>query len=141
MKLKGIAASYYSNSRNLGGFIEMISPDAFTQSLEKADIRCLSEHDPQKLLGRTSSGTLRLNNSSEGLEFECDLPNTTTANNLTQLVGRGDLKGCSFRMVVKKDEWDFSGRLPLRIVTEAEIDEITITATPAYQATYCEVTE
>ncbi|MBD1388432.1 HK97 family phage prohead protease [Neiella sp. HB171785] len=139
MKIRGTAAAYYSNSRNLGGFIEMIKPSAFKQSLKKADVRCLSEHDPQNLLGRTSSGTLRLQDTKTGLQFECDLPDTTTANDLSKLIERGDLRGCSFRMRVLNSEWDFAGKVPLRIVTEAEIDEITMTATPAYLATDCEV--
>ena len=36
----------------------------------------LVEHNPDKLLGRTASGTLQLRDTPEGLAFECEMPDT-----------------------------------------------------------------
>ncbi len=59
--LEGTAISYDTLSQDVGGFRERIMPGAFTRSLkEGADVKCLMNHDPNFLLGRTKSGTLQL---------------------------------------------------------------------------------
>ena len=74
----GHAAVFGADSLNLGGFIERIAPKAFRQTLRDADdVRALWNHDPNQVLGRTTSGTLRLHTDDRGLAFEVDPPATT----------------------------------------------------------------
>src|SRR5690348_4112068 len=79
-RIGGYAAKYRitSNpipSRDGGKFIEMLEHGAFNDALASRDLDCvcLQQHDPQKVLGRTKSGTLRLSSDEIGLKFECDL--------------------------------------------------------------------
>src|SRR5436190_5368915 len=74
-RLVGYAAVYNSLSADLGGFKERIKPGAFRSSVTGGtDIRALVDHDASKILGRTSSGTLRLSEDQVGLRIEIDLP-------------------------------------------------------------------
>jgi HK97 family phage prohead protease len=114
-------------------FREKIAPGAFSMSLAGGDdIRALVDHNHEKLLGRTSSGTLRLREDNVGLRFEIDMPNTSVARDLSELINRGDVSGCSFGMYVMDEEWDNTGSI--RTVTDAEIFEMSIVSMPAYEA-------
>ena len=66
-------------------------------------MRCLLNHDPNIVLGRTKSGTLRLSSDQRGLRFECDLPESRS--DLAEAVARGDLDGASFRFKVGEEDW------------------------------------
>jgi hypothetical protein len=97
MTVKGYAARYNVLSHDLGGFRERIAPGAFDDIMgTDPDVVCLLNHDNNKILGRTTAGTLRLEADSRGLAFECDLPNTQAGRDTYESVKRGDLNGCSF---------------------------------------------
>src|SRR5258708_33353864 len=83
MRLQGHAATFNSYSQDLGGFKERILPGAFTTCLAQgADVRFLQNHDPNFVMGRTPSHTLRLREDSEGLAFHVILPGTHQARGL-----------------------------------------------------------
>src|ERR1700719_1162527 len=82
--IRGYAATYASSltprAQKAFGFNERIKPGAFDRALrERQDCMCLVNHDQNQLLGRVSSGTLRLRADSKGLNFECTLPPTQSA--------------------------------------------------------------
>lgn len=134
-KLTGIAIAYGSRSQDLGGFVEIIEQGAFTAHLAtNPDVRALFEHDRKELLGRTSSGTLKISDTTDGLLVEIDPPNTRSGNDCKELVGRGDINGMSFGFIATKDRWDFRAEPPIRYVEKAKLKEVTVTATPAYKA-------
>src|SRR4051812_22717786 len=90
-RLVGYAAVFNSLSSDLGGFKERIKPGAFRTSVTgSADIRALVDHDASKLLGRTSSGTLRVAEDEHGLRVEIDLPDTSYAKDVRTMVQRRD---------------------------------------------------
>ena len=132
----GTPVVYNSRSQDLGGFVEIIAPFAFKDSMGR-DIRALIEHDPSKLLGRTSSGTVRLSESPTGLQVEIDLPNTRTADELLESIMRRDISGMSFGFSVPPggDSWDLEVDPAIRTVQKANLHEVTITALPGYKAT------
>lgn len=105
-KLTGYATKY-GNFYDLGWFIERIKKGAYDEALKTSDVRCLKNHDPNLILGRTESGTLRLESNSIGLKFENDLPDTTTGKDILIEIQRGDISGCSFSFTVAEDDWKY----------------------------------
>lgn len=134
-KLSGYAAVFNKLSQDLGGFVEQIRAGAFARSLKDgAAVRALYEHDNNKLLGNTRSGTLKLSEDQKGLRFELDLPATSYAHDLAVLVERGDISGMSFGFIVPPggDSWEMRSGVLTRDLIDVQLSEITVTANPAY---------
>jgi uncharacterized protein len=135
-KLAGYAAVFNSPSEDLGGFTETIRVGAFRRSLlEKSDVLALYNHDTRLVLGRSSAGTLTLQEDARGLSFEIDMPDTSTARDLMVSVGRGDIRGASFAFKVKEERWLQSDTGVIRELLDVDLFDVTITATPAYPDT------
>jgi HK97 family phage prohead protease len=97
--LAGHAAVFGQAAEIRGGY-EAVAPGAFAEVLQRGDdVAALRDHNPSLLLGRTSAGTLRLEEDKDGLAFEVDLPDTSYARDLRELVRRGDLAGGSFGFI------------------------------------------
>lgn len=81
---------------------EVIRPGAYARAIrEKQDVRSLFNHDPNFVLGRTRSGTLRLAEDRVGLMTETDAPATQTIRDLVLApIGREDVTGMSFAFSV-----------------------------------------
>ncbi|MFZ7236944.1 HK97 family phage prohead protease [Avibacterium gallinarum] len=133
-KLVGYVVQWNSPSELIwGDFVEQFAPNAFAASLASGqDVRALFEHDHTKLLGRTSAGTLKLEEDAVGLRFELTPPDTTLGRDLLVSVERGDISGMSFGFYAKAETWDFEVTPCLRTVNSAELVEITVTSIPAY---------
>lgn len=130
--LHGFAALYNAESRDLGGFTETILPGAFSGVLAgEPDVYLTFNHSPDKILARTTSGTLRLADEERGLAFEADLGDGPTAQDVRDMVKRGDLTGASFRFVVAADgeRWEGDRRTLTRI---EELIDLSLATTPAY---------
>lgn len=132
--LVGYAAVWNSDTTIGDYFVERIAPGAFSKAIG-GDILALYDHDMGRVLGRTRSKTLRLAEDDRGLKVEIDVPDTSDGNDLWTLVERGDVAGMSFAFRATKQEWDESGDIPHRTVIEAELYEVTATASPAYPDT------
>ncbi len=131
-KLEGYAATFGAEAR-IGSFTETIEPGAFRAALG-GDILALLDHDFGRVLGRTSSGTLRLTEDSRGLAFSLDLPDTAAGRDVLALAARNDLGGMSFGFTVPDggDVWKGESR-SLRTVTLREVS--VVSAWPAYPDT------
>ena len=130
-------AAVFNSPTDIGGmWNEVIAPGAFTESLRSGqDVLALYSHEVDRLLGRRSSGTLRLTEDARGLGVEIDLPDTSDGRDVGVLVKRGDLKGMSFGFVVTKQEWDETVEPPRRTIYQVDLREVTVTASPAYEDT------
>lgn len=153
--LGGYTAMFDSWSERLGifeDFREKIRPGAFKKTIAENDIRGLFDHSTLHVLGRSKGsdgGTMKLNEDSEGLEFDIpELPDTTDARNLVELVERGDVDGCSFGFYVVRAEWDYepdaSGDAPDDVDVTRELIEVRLfdvgpVTFPAYPETSAEV--
>lgn len=129
-------ASVFNQGAELTGHIERIAPTAFKRVLDNpaTDVRALFNHDPSKLLGRQSSGTLRLGTDSQGLEFEVDLPDTTVGRDVQVLAERGDLTGASFGFIPDEDEWEtYQGRRVRTHTSVRALVDVSPVTFPAYQ--------
>ena len=132
----GYAAVFDSPTDVAGIWTEIVKPGAFRDALASGqDILALYSHELERLLGRRSSGTLRLAEDDKGLKVEIDLPDTTDGRDVGALMQRGDLKGMSFGFCVTKQEWDETTTPPTRTIMAVDLFEVTITADPAYPDT------
>lgn len=131
-QLTGLAAPY-GVTTTIGEFREVIARGAFARTLaDKRDILALAEHDAGKVLARTRSGTLTLQETERGLEYALTLPDTSVGNDLRALAARGDLGGVSMGFRCIRDSWAGD----LRTLHEVELHEISIvSAWPAYPDT------
>lgn len=91
--IRGYAAVFNSDSQDLGGFVERIEPGAFDEVMKKnPDV--FGKYNHERVIGRTSSGTMRLTVDERGLRYEIDPPRA--AADLVELISRGDIRGSSF---------------------------------------------
>jgi uncharacterized protein len=160
--LVGYASIFNSLSHDLGGFREVVAPGAFTRALkENQDVRCLWNHSTDKILGRTSAGTLRLEQDRKGLLMRCQLdPAQQFHRDLYAAVKRGDVREMSFAFAVPKDsngeptgeQWDTvdddsadntdrsqpsrpARKVVRRTLTDVDLFDVSPVVYPAYQAT------
>lgn len=138
-RLTGYAAVFNSLSEDLGGFREQIKSGAFSKTLTESDVRALWNHDPNIVLGRTRSGTLRLREDNIGLAFEIDLPDTQQARDLIVLARRGDVDQMSFGFRTIKDGWDTVGEQIVRTLVEVQLFDVSPVTFPAYPQTSANV--
>ena len=136
-KIEGYTAKFNKWSADLGGFREKIHKNAFDEALKESDVRALKNHDSNLLLGRTTSGTLKLFTNSVGLRFEVDMPDTNTGRDTLEEIRRGDLSGCSFAFTVTEDDWKYreDGSVERTILRVGELFDVGPVTYPAYPDT------
>lgn len=131
-KLGGYAA-VFDQTTDLGWMgKERMACGSVSDALKTSDTRSLYNHDVNQVLGRLSAGTLRLSADDHGLEYEVDLPNTTYANDLRELVERGDITGASFAFVPGLSTWDTKTETRTHTRVEQLVDVSPVTF-PAYE--------
>jgi len=135
-KVAGLAAVFGKLSENLGGFREQIKPGAFDGVLDN-DVRALKNHNPDFILGRTRSGTLRLSITDDGLAYEYDDPDTSYSRDLIKSMERGDVNQSSFAFQVDEDKWDEDqdGRMIRTITKFKRLFDVSPVTYPAYPDT------
>lgn len=139
--LVGYAAMFNREAIIAGLFREQIAPGAFDLAVKEDDVRALFNHDPNYVLGRTTSGTLRLSQDKKGLRYEATPPDTQWARDLMVSVGRGDVSQSSFGFQVVREEWtkpETRADLPLRTILEARLSDVSPVTYPAYEETSVE---
>jgi len=140
----GYAAVFNSESRNLGGFVEVIHPNAFDEVLAtNPDVIGVYNHSKDKLLARSANGTLKLKPDSYGLRYEMGpLPKTQTAEEVVELVSGGYVTGSSFAFAIKNtaaergDRWGMtSGGVRRREVRSiGKLEDVGPVVRPAFEA-------
>ena len=135
-RITGYAAVFNSETTIAGQFREVIQPGAFKRALAEAQdcIACVN-HNPDRIIGRTKSGTLELREDNNGLWFSVEPPDTQEGRDLVTLMKRGDLSGTSFAFRATKDgeTWEQKGSaLPLRTLTDVDLFDVSIVTNGAY---------
>ncbi|MDQ3730306.1 MAG: HK97 family phage prohead protease [Actinomycetota bacterium] len=143
MVFEGHAAVFDSRSGDLGGFTEEIQRGAFRRALaDDDDVRFLVNHDKNRLLARTSSGTMKLSEDPKGLHVRAELAPTSYAKDLRVLLERGDMREMSFGFKVGKgnDAWSEREGQVVRTVRSFErIFDVGPVTFPAYAETSASV--
>jgi HK97 family phage prohead protease len=130
----GYAITFNALSVDLGGFREIILPEAVNRTVQQgADLRALWNHNSDIVLGRMSAGTLGIVKDQNGLKAEYVIP--ASAGREYEAVERGDVSGQSFGFRAYDDEWSFDGALPTRYVKDMLVSEVSATGFPAYPTT------
>lgn len=117
------------------GFYETVSANAFDATLADGhNIWGLYNHDFDKVLGSTKTGSLVLEIDNIGLKFSLTLnPNISYANDVYQLVKSGEVEGCSFGFICNEESWSMQeDGSDLRTLLNVTLLEVTITPIPAY---------
>jgi HK97 family phage prohead protease len=142
-KMTGYAVVFNSLSENLGGFREIIKPEAVDRTLsEGLDVRALVDHDTGKIIGRTRAGTLTLRKRTKGLYIEVEAdPEISYASDILRAVKRGDVTGMSFGFRTITDNWRLEDEELVRDVLDMRISEVSIVTFPAYTATDVQVAQ
>jgi uncharacterized protein len=132
MTFTGYAAVFDSDSQPLP-FTERIAPGAFRSTLRSRNrVMLLANHNPEKPLASTRSGTLRLAEDDRGLRAEATLPNTTTGRDVAELLRTGVLENMSIGFTTVRDAWDGNEK---RVLHEVALHEVSIVTWAAYEAT------
>ena len=120
----------------VGQFVERICKGAFARALKRNDdVRILLNHDPERDLGGTKEGNLKLEEDNIGLRAEA----TITDPEVVEKAKNGNLVGWSFGFVDRdvENKRDEDG-MPLRDVKDLDLIEVSIldkSKIPAYDGT------
>lgn len=129
-------AAVFNQEADIGGFFrEVIRPGAFAKVIGRDDVPFLIEHQDLPL-ARTRSGTLELIEDDIGLKIESELDALDPdVKRIVPKMRRGDLDKMSFAFLPVRQEWDESGEVPLRILHEVRLFDVSIVTSPAYDGT------
>lgn len=141
--IQGYAIVFNSQSEDMG-FREVIHPEAVTDELLKnSDIIAKFNHSDNRVLARSKfgEGTLKLDIDNVGLRYEFEAPNTSTGNELLELVSRGDIDASSFAFEVdsEKETWerDENNNVVRHIYGFKRLFDVSPVTVPAYSETTC----
>lgn len=138
--ISGYFAKYNKVTQLFEKAFEEIMPGAFDKSLANNDIRALVDHETRLVLGRTKSGTLKLNSDSVGLFGTIRInKDDTDAVNLYQRVKRGDIDQCSFGFNIIDEEVSVNedDAIHWKLI-EVDLHEVSVVTFPAYADTSVE---
>ncbi|OOR68505.1 major capsid protein [Bacillus mycoides] len=115
-------------------FIERVMPNVFARALQRAkDVKLLLEHDKNVLLARTKDETLKLTETSRGLEMEANLVPSKLSEHIHSSIKRGTLGDMSFGMIVLDEEWTQENGINKRSITDLALYECSIVSDGAYE--------
>lgn len=122
-------------------FVETVKSGTFTRALqEKQDVRCLFNHEPDNILGRTANNTMQMVQDSKGLHFDTDIDvRTRIGADVRCFIERGDVTGCSFSFSVQKQtrtEVEEGDKLTIhRDIEDVDLYDVGPVTYPAYEGT------
>ena len=144
-QIVGMAPPWNRWSVDLGGFVERFKPGAFTKWLDrkpndprgKADVVAKFNHKDDAVLGRTTNGTLDIQETEKGLVYRATPPvGTPTTNEVVPLIEQGYIFGSSFAFALtdaRGELWDEepNGQVT-RTITEAALFDLSPVTHAAY---------
>ena len=126
-RIRGVIP-YNTTSRDMGGWFEKISPNAF-RNTDFSELRAVIDHKGTPLARYPK--TLELEDRSDGLAWSIDPPQSRA--DVIEAVQRGDMNSGSWRMKVSKDSWQGETRTVEAI---SHLYDVTLVGAdlPAYPA-------
>ena len=123
------------------GVRERVDPSAFDKTLSRGDdVRALFNHDPTQILGRSTSGTLRLRTDAIGLRYDVDLGESSIARDVAEHIQRRDVTGSSFAFLIREEDWEtLESGVDIRTVKQADLFDVGPVTFPAYEGSAVEL--
>lgn len=141
-KLEGNTLSGYAHVfghvAQIGNHWERMAPTAFNRVLEsEEDTVFVYNHERAEILGRRSAGNLKLHTDDVGLAFEVELPNTSLANDVKELVRSGIINAMSFNFWPGDEKWERAsdGRQLNTHLSVSRLKDVSLVPVPAYDGT------
>lgn len=131
-------AAVFGALADLPAHYEALARSAFDDALAgDDDVKALVNHNPAMVLGSTRAKTLRLEVDDAGLSFEVDLPDTSYARDLRELISRNDISAMSFGFLPGRDEWSRApdGRQLRTHTSVRRLLDVSPVSYPAYDGT------
>lgn len=135
-RIGGYGSVFGKLSRNLGGFVELVSERAFNKSRSDGwpGVLARYNHDANMILGTIAGRTLDLRiDPKVGLWYDVLPP--SARGDILELVARGDIQHSSFAFRVPQggDEWGVTDQnYPLRTLLEVQLVDVAPVHDPAY---------
>lgn len=138
--IEGYGSVFNERSLDLGGFVEMIAPGAFDGVIDRSDVKCYLDHNPEKGIlarSRNGKGSLSLVVDEKGLRYEFDAPHTNLGDEVVEGLKRGDYSQSSFAFTVDDEIWtkEEDGTYLRTITKIGGLYDVSIVANPAYEGT------
>ena len=138
--IEGYGSVFNERSLDLGGFVEMIAPGAFDGVIERSDVKCYLDHNPEKGIlarSRNGKGSLSLVIDEKGLKYSFDAPKTNLGDEVVEGLKRGDYSQSSFAFTVDDEVWtkEADGSYLRTITKIGGLYDVSIVANPAYEGT------
>lgn len=139
LTLEGYAAVFDSVTRIdswEGMFDEQIRRGAFAKTLKERTPVIQFDHGSHPLVGSIPIGSVeRVAEDDHGVLVKARLHDNWLVHPVRDAIRSGAVDGMSFRFSVVREEWDDSGDVPLRTITELKAPEMGPVVFPAYEAT------
>ncbi|MFE0020527.1 phage major capsid protein [Amycolatopsis sp. NPDC059021] len=137
--IRGYAYVFGALSHDLGGFRERVEPGAGRESLARNEMLATFNHNADAPLARTGAG-LRVGEDDTGGWYEIDLPDTSTARDVAELIRRGVVAGSSFTFSLPdpgtdQDWTETPDGEVIRTLRRIDVVELGPVTTPAYPDT------
>ena len=139
LKVRGYAVTWEPYTMGPDSW-ERIERSAFDAALESPeDVALLWNHDTSKPMARVRAGNLRIFTDEIGLGFEATLPDTAVSRDAVSLIRSGVVSQCSFGFHVRGERYEKApdGK-PLRVITDANLVELSVVTFPANPSTSVE---
>lgn len=139
LTLTGYAAVFDSPTRIdswEGKFDEKIQRGAFAETLKRRTPKLQFDHGAHPLIGSIPLGNFkRVKEDERGLWVEAKLHDNWLIQPVRDAIASGSVDGMSFRFRALSEEWDESGDIPVRTLTNVELLEAGPVVWPAYDST------
>ena len=139
-KIEGVSIVFNALSNDLGGFRELIVPEAVEGVIEQSDIFFLYNHTSDRgFLARSKFGigSLKTDVREDGVYFSFDAPKTALGDEVLEYLKRGDVNQCSFAFAVDTDMWEkqVDGTYIRTITKFKKLYDMSLVDNPAYSQT------